>query len=163
MPAPGPSVVPAQPPPLPLKYYRCPKGHEQVEEQEFSYQLLNRRTGKNDWDSGPLCYRCVFEFLVDNFQTARQAPPAEPEITAEQMAEVVKAAEQGERMPDVEIDGVEHYKCAAEGCTVFISTSGRPGERPPFCPTCQEGGDPSQGPPDLIAPDVADANPPAGS
>jgi hypothetical protein len=146
-PSPAPEP-PAEPGPPPLLYYRCPKGHEQTCEEEFSYQLLNRRTGKYEHDTGPMCYRCLFDFLIEGFQTRRIPPPPPEEVTPEQMAEMVRAADLAEMTGSkpaavpVDIGGVEHYKCAERTCTVFISGQGA---LPLFCP------------------DHDDANRPAGS
>jgi hypothetical protein len=145
--------------PQPLKYFRCPKGHEQQDTEEFSLRLASAFTGQAMYDTGPLCYRCIFdhvntagreydeggtawygamfEFLTTNFQTHRIAPPEPQEITAEQMAAVVKAAEQGEdefhSEPDfVAGNGVAHYRCLAQGCLVFISGDGP--DLPLYCP-----------------------------
>jgi hypothetical protein len=116
VPAAGPSAVPDDPwAAPPTKYYRCPKGHEQQDTEEFSLRLGNAFTGQVMHDTGPLCYRCVFDyvnpvgssarqydeggenwygavfaFLSESFQT-RRIPP--PDITPGEMAAVVQAAE----------------------------------------------------------------------
>jgi hypothetical protein len=155
------SAVPQAAGPPPRKYYRCPAGHEQNDTEEFSLRLGNRFTGEVLHDTGPLCYRCVFdfvngeadrvydeggdnwyaavfEFLVEHFQTHRIAPPEPAEITDSEMAAVVQAAERAQApgpIPDfVDRDGAAQYKCAGVGCMTFISCSGTPDERPRFCP-----------------------------
>jgi hypothetical protein len=144
------------------KYFRCPKGHEQNDTEEFSFRLSNAFTGQAMYDSGPLCYRCIFEhanaggarqydeggpewygavfqFLTENFQTRRIAAPEPEEVTPEQMAAMVAAADLAEMTgaaPDfIGHNGVEHYKCAGPRCTVFISGEGP--DLPRFCPSCE--------------------------
>ena len=58
----------------PVMWFRCPrKGH--VEDEEWSYFVVNNNTNQRTHDTGPMCRTCVFEWLTENFQTHRIAPP----------------------------------------------------------------------------------------
>lgn len=58
----------------PAMWFRCPrKGH--VEDEEWSYFVTNTKTEQRTLDTGPMCRTCVFEWLTENFQTHRIAPP----------------------------------------------------------------------------------------
>lgn len=66
----------ASEPPVEEEWYRCKYGH--LQRGEYFVRSRDPLTGQVDWQSGPMCARCVVQWQAQKFRNRRVAAPKAP-------------------------------------------------------------------------------------